>query len=225
MAQPFASPSSERSAPEPFARNEAHASGVSWSAVIAGAVVATALSLAFLALGTGIGVSAMSPWVNAGASTSVIGWTAIGWLIVTQLIAFSMGGYLAGRLRTRWVHVHTHEVYFRDTVHGFLVWAVALVIAAGFLTSATASARGAMLAPTEFRQSAVAETLSGTSLRAIDQDSGSSRATAQVQAVDTARKAIAHAMYWTFVALLIGAFCASVAATIGGRQRDSMPIV
>src|SRR3981081_3176855 len=127
---------------ETSGRNEAHSSGVSWAAVIAGAFVAAALSLALLALGTGIGFSAVSPWANAGASASAIGWTAIGWLVLMQLIASSVGGYLAGRLRTKWVNVHTHEVYFRDTAHGFLVWAVGLVITAGFLTSAATSMIG-----------------------------------------------------------------------------------
>ena len=109
---------------EASGRNEAHSSGVTWAAVIAGAFATAALSLALLALGTGIGFSAVSPWVNAGASASAIGWTAIGWLVLMQLIASSAGGYLAGRLRTKWVNVHTHEVYFRDTAHGFLAWAV-----------------------------------------------------------------------------------------------------
>jgi MFS family permease len=114
---------------------------VSWGAVIAGAFVAAALSLALLALGTGVGLSAASPWANAGASSSAIGWTAIIWMVVMQFIASSIGGYLAGRLRTKWVNVHTHEVYFRDT-HGFLVWAVGLVITAAFLTAAAASMIG-----------------------------------------------------------------------------------
>src|SRR6202023_2740477 len=127
---------------EPLGRNEAHSSGVSWAAVIAGASVAAALSLALLALGTGIGFSAVSPWANVGASASRIGRTAIIWLILMQLIASSAGGYLAGRLRTKWVNVHTHEVYFRDTAHGFLAWAVGLVITAAFLTSAATAMIG-----------------------------------------------------------------------------------
>jgi hypothetical protein len=45
------------------------------------------------------------------------------------------------------------------------------------------------------------------------------------QAADKARKAIAHAMYWSFLALLIGAFCASFAATIAGSQRDRVIFV
>ena len=40
------------------------------------------------------------------------------------------------------------------------------------------------------------------------------------QNTEGARKAVAHSMYWTFLALLIGAFCASVAATLGGKERD-----
>ena len=123
-------------------RNEARSSGVSWAAVFAGAFVAAALSLILLALGTGIGLSAISPWASMGASGSEIGKGAIGWFILIQLIASSMGGYLAGRLRTKWVNIHTDEVYFRDTAHGFLVWAVSLVMTAAFLTSAAAAMVG-----------------------------------------------------------------------------------
>src|ERR1700680_2560764 len=125
-----------------FARNEAHASGVSWAAVIAGAFVAAALWLILLALGTGMGLSSVSPWSNAGASASTIGKASIVWLIIVQIIASAMGGYLAGRLRTKWATIHTDEVYFRDTAHGFLVWSVGLVITASFLASAAASMVG-----------------------------------------------------------------------------------
>ena len=77
-----------------------------------------------------------------GASAPAIGKAAILWLILTQIMASAMGGYLAGRLRTKWVHVHTDEVYFRDTAHGLLVWAVGLVVTAGFLASAATSIAG-----------------------------------------------------------------------------------
>ena len=40
------------------------------------------------------------------------------------------------------------------------------------------------------------------------------------QAAETARKAGAHTALWMFVALLLGAFVASLAATFGSRQRD-----
>lgn len=276
MDQPMASAS----------RNEAHSSGVTWAAVIAGAFVAAALSLALLALGTGVGFSAVSPWANAGASASTVGWAAILWLVLTQVIAASVGGYLAGRLRTKWVNVHTHEVYFRDTAHGFLVWAVGLVITAAFLTSAAAAmvggaaGAGAMAAgasgPAQSRdgfgsERYLVDTLLRSSAPGADKDNtlvrgevglilangiregslptadrtylaqlvaartGVSQSDAEKrvddaytraqQAADTGRKAVAHSMYWTFLALLIGAFCASFAATLGGRERDRMVVI
>jgi hypothetical protein len=67
--------------------------------------------------------------------------TAI-WLIVVQWLSSGTGGYLTGRLRTKWVGVHTHEVFFRDTAHGFLAWAVASVVVVGLATSAISSAVG-----------------------------------------------------------------------------------
>src|ERR1700680_921970 len=139
MAHPALAPlvdSRQPSYSEPTIKNEASSSGVSWAAVLGGATVAAATSLILLALGTGVGLSSVSPWSNAGASASAVSQTAIAWLIVSQIIASAMGGYLAGRLRTKWVNTHTDEVYFRDTAHGFLVWAVGLVIAAAFLASA-----------------------------------------------------------------------------------------
>lgn len=110
-------------------------SAVSWSAVFAGATVAAALSLILLLLGSGLGLSLISPWAQFGVSAKFIGISAILWLAITQIIAYGMGGYLAGRLRTKWLNIHTHEVYFRDTAHGFLVWAVASIATAVLLTS------------------------------------------------------------------------------------------
>src|SRR5450631_4914901 len=118
--------------------HESNSSGVSWAAVIGGAFVTAALSLILLALGTGLGFSSVSLWSNVGASASTVGAAAIVWLILMQIMSSSMGGYLAGRLRTKWANIHTDEVYFRDTAHGFLTWAVALVVTAAFLTSAAA---------------------------------------------------------------------------------------
>ena len=108
-----------------FEHNEAHSSGVSWSAVIAGAFVTAALSLILLALGTGLGLSSVSPYSGSGISASTVGKSAIVWLIVMEILSSAMGGYLAGRLRTKWASIHSDEVYFRDTAHGFLAWATA----------------------------------------------------------------------------------------------------
>jgi hypothetical protein len=273
------------------ARNEAHSSGVSWAAVFAGAFVAAALSVVLLALGTGLGLSSVSPWAGVGASASTIGTAAIVWLILMQIICSSMGGYLAGRLRTKWASIHTDEVYFRDTAHGFLVWAVGLVLTASFMATAAASMMG--ISP----NTSSATTSRSSSSGVITQDgersadpnayfldallrgnptnreendgatrgeaglilanglrlgalppkdsayltqlvaarTGVNEAEAQrrvadafsqsQQAADTARKALAHLSLWLFVALLIGAFCASFAATIGGRQRDHVQLV
>ncbi len=117
----------------------AHGSAVSWGAIFAGAAAAAALSLILLILGTGLGLSSVSPWKQDGVSAMTFGVTTIVWLTFTQLLASGMGGYLAGRLRSKWISVHTDEVYFRDTAHGFLVWAVASLVTAGLLTSVIGS--------------------------------------------------------------------------------------
>ncbi len=118
-------------------------SGVSWGAIIAGAAGAASLSLVLLLLGTGLGMSSVSPWAREGASASAIGIATILWLSFTQLAASGLGGYLAGRLRTKWAGVHTDEVYFRDTAHGFLAWAVATLLTAALLSSAVGAILGA----------------------------------------------------------------------------------
>lgn len=119
-----------------------HSSGVAWGAVIGGAFVAAAVYLLLLALGAGFGLSAISPWSNIGAYASTLGTIAIVWLILTEVISSAFGGYMTGRLRTKWATVHTDEVYFRDTANGFLAWAVALVISVTFLASAAATMVG-----------------------------------------------------------------------------------
>jgi len=110
-------------------------SAVSWAAILAGSATAVAVSLILLALGTGLGLASVSPWANVGASlTTFTVMTAI-WLIVMQWFASGVGGYLTGRLRTRWSGTHRHEVFFRDTAHGFLTWSVATLIAVVFVSS------------------------------------------------------------------------------------------
>lgn len=123
-------------------RLEAHSSGVSWPAVLGGAFVAAAIGLIMVSLGAGMGFSAVSPWSNRGISTTTFGAAAIIWLILTEVIASALGGYLTGRLRTKWAVIHTDEVFFRDTANGFLAWAVALVIGIAFLATAAASMPG-----------------------------------------------------------------------------------
>lgn len=118
------------------------ASAVSWGAILAGAAAAAALSLILLMLGVGLGLSSVSPWARDGVSATTFGVSTILWLTLTQLVASAMGGYLAGRLRTKWVSVHTDEVYFRDTAHGFLAWAISSLATAALLTTAIGSILG-----------------------------------------------------------------------------------
>lgn len=110
-------------------------SGVAWAAIFAGAAGACALSLILVLLGVGLGMSSVSPWTGQGAGAATVGIAAIVWVTLVQIASSGMGGYLAGRLRTRWVDVHSDEVYFRDTAHGFLAWAVSTLVTAALLTS------------------------------------------------------------------------------------------
>lgn len=116
------------------------ASAVSWGAVFAGAIAAAALSLILLFLGSGFGFGALSPWAGKGLNATAWAISAIAWLTFTQLAASALGGYLTGRLRTRWLDTEGDEIYFRDTAHGFLSWAVATLLTAGLLASAVGAA-------------------------------------------------------------------------------------
>jgi hypothetical protein len=261
-------------------RNEAHSSGVSWSAVIAGGFVTAAISLILLSLGTGLGLSTISLW-SSSSTASKIGAAAIVWMIFTHFASSALGGYLAGRLRTKWTNIHNDEVYFRDTAHGFLAWSLAVVVTAAFLASAAAAMMGnagsaestgksssqtegtsltsAYFVDMLFRNSKsdigaaverneaaaiFATSLKQTELTADDKNyldqlvsarTGMSISDADKRVTDTfgkakdsadaARKILAHSLLWAFCALLIGAFSASYAATIGGRQRDNVVIV
>ena len=112
------------------------ASFVEWGAVFAGAVLAAALSFVLLTFGTAIGLSAASPWPNSGLSAGVIASLAVFWAIAQQIGSLMAGGYVAGRMRSRW-REPGHEAEFRDGLHGGLVWAVAVLLSA-FLVFATA---------------------------------------------------------------------------------------
>jgi hypothetical protein len=268
-------------------RTEAAASGVSWAAVFAGAFAASALSLILLALGAGAGLSSLSPFSSSGLSTTAVGFGALIYLCITEIISSGVGGYLSGRLRTKWVDLHTDEVYFRDTAHGFLAWCVAVVMSAAFLGAAAAgmvgasatnmNARAANVSGSAaadsaaleanryyidslFRGSKVGNAAEETAYKAeaagvfahtlanrtvlmpddrnyvaslvsaatgLNHNEAEARVTNVFErdqaAADQARKSAAHALYWLFVALLLGAFTASFAATIGGRRRDHLP--
>jgi hypothetical protein len=266
------------------------ASAISWGAVIGGAVAAGAITLLLVTLGSGVGLSSVSPWSSANPRATTFTLLAAVWLIIVQWLSSATGGYLAGRLRTKWTGLHTDEVFFRDTAHGFLVWALASVLVAAVATSAISSA-------VSTAGSAVSTVASGATQAAADQsgaatqyftdslfradqpkgDASPQEATGEAgrilarsipngnldpsdrtylakliaartgmsqqdaekrvddvvaqmkasadkakQAADTARKAAAKTSFYLFFSMLIGAFIASVAGAIGGRQRDSL---
>lgn len=283
-------------------QESASASGVSWGAIFAGAAGAAALSLILVLLGFGLGFSAVSPWSDSGISAKGLGISTIVWLAVTQIIASGLGGYIAGRLRVKWSNMHGDEVYFRDTAHGFLAWAVATLVTATLVVSSVSSvvsggvqagasvASGAAGAMTQATGSAASNTNSqevgyfvdslfrGDSPAAVSDDAAQgvvfrifarslnndgqlsaedrtylaqmiaqrtnlSQADAERRvdqvygqahqaldnakiaaknAADTASKVAAWTSLWMFIALLCGAFFASLAATFGGRRRDAV---
>ena len=286
------------------AQESTNHSGVSWGAIFAGAAGAAALSLILLLLGAGLGLSAVSPWEDSGMSAKGIGISTIVWLAFTQIIASGLGGYIAGRLRVKWANLHGDEVYFRDTAHGFLSWAIATLVAAMLIVGSVSSivgggvkagasmASGAASAATQVAGSAAsnsnasgqdygyfvdslfrddrpaavsddaahavvvrifARTINNggqlsaedrtylaqliaqrTNLsqadaeRRVDQVYGQARQSyedaklAAKNAAETAAKIAAMTSLWTFVALLCGAFFASLAAIYGGRRRDAV---
>jgi len=116
------------------------------------------------------------------------------WLIITQWLASALGGYLTGRLRTKWVGIRTDEVFFRDTAHGFLAWALATVLVAAFFGLAAAAV------------TAVPESAPNVS----------------AEAAEEARRAAAAFSFFTALSLLIGAFIGSVAGALGGYHRDEV---
>ncbi|CAD5352965.1 MULTISPECIES: hypothetical protein [Enterobacter] len=143
MTQIYDQPTTLRRDPETYSSLPAASnSAVSWGAIFAGAAAAASLSMILLMLGAGLGLTSISPWENDGLDASTVGIAAIVWLAFTQIAASGMGGYLAGRLRTKWVATHSNEVYFRDTAHGFLTWAVASLISAILLTTTAGSIIG-----------------------------------------------------------------------------------
>src|SRR6187549_1960394 len=118
---------------------EPSVAGVSWPAVAAGAVASCAITLLLLAFGTGLRLSVVSPWSGSGVSATTFKIGTGLYLIVMAMLASSIGGYIAGRLRSRWIGVHSDEVYFRDTAHGFIAWAFASVLGAILLASPATS--------------------------------------------------------------------------------------
>lgn len=120
-------------------------SAVSWGAIIAGTAVAAASSLLLFSLAVGLDLASISSWPRRGLSSTTLTTLAAITLVATQWISAGLGGYITGRLRTSWVGTHTHEVFFRDTAHGFITWCVATVLMASGVFAAVAASPTAAL--------------------------------------------------------------------------------
>lgn len=177
---------------------ESSAAAVEWAAIFGGAIAAVGISIILFTLGAGFGLSSISPWSFANPSPTQFALGAGIWLIVMQWLSSALGGYLAGRLRTKWVGIRTDEVFFRDTAHGFLAWALAtLIVAVLFAVGSTvAGAAGAAVVPGAEAPSA--------------------------EALEQARQAAKSFSFYTSLSLLIGAFIAAAAGALGGFQRDDV---
>ena len=125
---------------------ESAVSAVSWSAILAGAFGAVGVTVLLASLASGLGLASLAPWMspdsNASPSATTLTATAAVGLVVVQWLSSAVGGFIAGRLRIQSVGVHNHEVFFRDTAHGFLAWAVATLIGVTMLASAASSVVG-----------------------------------------------------------------------------------
>jgi hypothetical protein len=121
---------------------ESNVPALAWGPVIGGATAACAIMLILLLLGSGVGLTMVSPWSGESASFTTVSVTAAIWFVIVQWLSSALGGYLTGRLRTKWAGIHTDEVFFRDTAHGFLSWALATVVVAGLAGSAFTSLVG-----------------------------------------------------------------------------------
>jgi hypothetical protein len=113
---------------------------LSWTPVILGALIATALSSILLAFGVtiGLGVSSTAPtWRDASAAL----WILSGlYLILQAALSFGVGGYIAGRTNVGLAALDTAGIEQRDGLHGLAAWALAVVLGvalAAFIGSAT----------------------------------------------------------------------------------------
>jgi hypothetical protein len=166
------------SAVDVSASTESSSTAVSWGPIIAGAFAASTLTFILMLLGSGLGLSMVSPWAGSGASVTTFAVSTAIWLIIVQWLSSGVGGYLAGRLRTKWVGIHTDEVYFRDTAHGFLAWALATLLVVGVLGSALSAAVGSGV-------QAVSTVASGAAMGASANASGASADNATSYLVDS----------------------------------------
>ncbi len=124
-------------------RHSHDGSYVDWPAIFAGAVAASAIGLLFGAFGATLGLSAISPQVGEGAGGFAL--VLVGaWVLITLLVSYASGGYIAGRMRRRVDGANADEVAARDSIHGIVVWALGVLVGGWVLTGAIGGAASAV---------------------------------------------------------------------------------
>jgi hypothetical protein len=104
---------------------------LSWSAVIAGALGATAINFILIALGSGIGLAVTSPYSGPSAGTMTVAGAV--WLVFAETLTFAAGGYYAARVRLGDADPVAGASRFRDGANGFLVWAIGVAATAAIV--------------------------------------------------------------------------------------------
>ena len=140
---------------------------VDWPAIIAGIVLASAISVVFISFGSAIGLNFLDFNAREGASPIFVAIVAASWFLWVQVSSFMAGGYLTGRLRRRYHDASEHESDVRDGAHGLLVWAGAVVLGTALAISgigaAVNTAGSALSTATE-----AASNLAGGAAEAVD---------------------------------------------------------
>jgi hypothetical protein len=147
--------------------NEASGSYVDWPAIIAGIVLASAISILMLTFGSAVGLSFTNFNARPDVSPIFLGIAAASWLLWVQISSFMAGGYLTGRLRKRHGDATEEESDVRDGAHGLLVWGGALIVGAVLAVGgigATANAVGSAVATA----TTAASNAAGAAAEAID---------------------------------------------------------
>lgn len=125
---------------EQAAATDERGSYIDWPAIIAGVVLASAISLVLIAFGAAVGLSFTSFHAASTASAVWVAIAAATWLLWVQVSSFMAGGYLTGRMRRRFHDASEHESDVRDGAHGLLVWAGGLIIGAVIAVSGVGTA-------------------------------------------------------------------------------------
>lgn len=118
----------------------ASGSYVDWAAILAGTVVAVAISTLMTTFGAAIGLSATSPYEGEGISATALGIATAIYVVWVVVSSFLAGGYLAGRLRRSIPDTNEHEREMRDGSHGLVVWALGAILLAWLATSSVTGA-------------------------------------------------------------------------------------